>query len=62
MDRAALDKLTKDDLIELMLALEARHAAEMASLRQRIAELEHQAFRNLSTTMRRPKSWIRLGC
>src|SRR5215210_9391760 len=42
MDRAALDKLTKDDLIELVLALEARHAAEMAALQQRIAELERQ--------------------
>jgi hypothetical protein len=36
MDRAALDKLTKDDLIELMLALEARHAAEMAASYARI--------------------------
>ena len=42
MDRAALDKLTKDGLIELVLALEARHAAEMAALQQRIAELERQ--------------------
>ncbi len=39
MDRAALDKLTKGDLIELVLAKAARHAAEMAALRERIAEL-----------------------
>src|SRR3954453_13029606 len=42
MDRTTLGKLTKDDLIELVLAQEARHSAEMAALRQRIAELERQ--------------------
>jgi len=39
MDRAALNELTKGDLIELVLALEARHAAEMAASRERTAEL-----------------------
>ena len=43
MDRATLDKLTEADLIELVLALEARHAAEMAALQQRIAELERRS-------------------
>jgi hypothetical protein len=38
MDRTALNELTKGDLIELVLALEVRHAAELAALRQRIAE------------------------
>jgi transposase len=46
MDRAALDKLTRGDLIEQVLALEARHAAEMAALQQRIAELERQVGLN----------------
>src|SRR3954454_21359410 len=46
MDRAALNKLTKADLIELLLAQEARHAAEMAALRERAAELERQVGRN----------------
>ena len=46
MDRAALDKLTKGDLIELVLALVERHAAEMAALRQRIADLERQVGLN----------------
>src|SRR3954465_3495190 len=46
MDRAALYKLTKADLIELVLAQEARHAAEMAALRERTAELERQVGLN----------------
>jgi hypothetical protein len=37
MDRAALNELTKGELIELVLAQETRHAAEMAGLRERIA-------------------------
>src|SRR3954453_17321855 len=56
MDRAALDKLTKDDLIELVLALEARHAAEMAALQQRIAELERQIGLNSSKSGKPPSS------
>src|SRR3954463_16530232 len=56
MDRAALDKLTKDDLIELVLALEARHAAEMAALQQRIAELERQIGLNSGNSGKPPSS------
>ena len=56
MDRAALDKLTKDGLIELVLALEARHAAEMAALQQRIAELERQIGLNSSNSGKSPSS------
>jgi transposase len=56
MDRATLDKLTKDDLIELVLALEARHSAEMAALRQRIAELERQIGLNSGNSGKPPSS------
>jgi transposase len=56
MDRAALDKLTKGDLIELVLALEARHAAEMAALQQRIAELERQIGLNSGNSGKPPSS------
>ena len=56
MDRATLDKLTKDDLIELVLALEARHSAEMAELRQRIAELERQIGLNSGNSGKPPSS------
>src|SRR4051795_13644331 len=56
MDRTALDKLTKADLIELVLALEARHAAEMAALRQRIAELERQVGLNSGNSGKPPSS------
>src|SRR5215213_8333571 len=56
MDRATLDKLTKDDLIELVLALEARHAAEMAALQQRIAELERQIGLNSGNSGKPPSS------
>src|SRR3954453_15046946 len=56
MDRAALDKRTKDDLIELVLALEARHAAEMAALQQRIAELERRLGLNSRNSGKPPSS------
>ena len=56
MDRTTLDKLTKDDLIELVLALEVRHAAEMAALRERIAELERQAGLNSGNSGKPPSS------
>src|SRR3954465_9929233 len=56
MDRAALDKLTKGDLIELVLAQAARHAAEMAALRQRIAELERQVGLNSGNSGKPPSS------
>src|SRR3954470_8633182 len=56
MDRAALDKLTKGDLIELVLAQAARHAAEMAALRERIAELERQVGLNSGNSGKLPSS------
>jgi transposase len=40
MDRDALERLSKDDLIALLLAREAAHAAQIAALEKRIAELE----------------------
>ena len=56
MDRADLNKLTKGDLIELVLALEARHAAEMAALRERIAALERQVGLNSRNSGKPPSS------
>ena len=56
MDRAALDQLTKGDLIELVLALVERHAAEMAALRQRIADLERQVGLNSGNSGKPPSS------
>jgi transposase len=56
MDRAALSKLTKNDLIELLLAQEARHAAEMAALLTRIAELERRLGLNSSNSGKPPSS------
>jgi transposase len=40
MNRDALERLSKDDLIALLLAREAAHAAQIAALEKRIAELE----------------------
>jgi transposase len=54
MDRAALNKRTKGELIELVLALEARHAAELAGLRERTAELERQVGLNSGNSGRPP--------
>src|SRR3982751_2204480 len=56
MDRAALNKLEKGDLIELLLALEARHATEMAALRERVAELERQVGLNSGNSGKPPSS------
>ncbi len=56
MDRAALNELSKGDLIELLLAQEARHAAEMATLRERVAELERQVGLNSGISGRPPSS------
>ncbi|HZF97205.1 MAG TPA: IS66 family transposase, partial [Pseudoxanthomonas sp.] len=56
MDRTALNELTTGDLIELVLALEVRHAAEMAALRQRIAELERRVGLNSGNSGRPPSS------
>ena len=36
MERTALDQLSKPDLIALLLAQEARHAAEMAAMQARV--------------------------
>jgi transposase len=56
MDRAALSKLTKNDLIELLLAQEARHAAEMAALLARVAELERRLGLHSSNSGKPPSS------
>jgi transposase len=56
MDRAALTELTKGDLIELLLAQEARHAAEIAALRERTAELERQVGLNSCNSGKPPSS------
>jgi transposase len=56
MDRAALNELTKGELIELVLAQEARHAAEMVALRERVAELERQVGLNSGNSGKPPSS------
>jgi transposase len=56
MDRAALHELTKGELIELLLAQEARHAAEIAALRERAAELERQVGPNSGNSGKPPSS------
>src|SRR3982750_2075156 len=56
MDRAALNKLTKCELIELLLAQETRHAAEMAGLRERTAELQRQVGLNSGNSGKPPSS------
>jgi transposase len=56
MDRAALNELTKGSLIELLLAQEARHAAERAVLRERIAELERRLGLNSGNSGKPPSS------
>jgi transposase len=56
MDRAALNKLTKCELIELLLAQEARHAAEVAALQERTAELERRLGLNSGNSGKPPSS------
>ena len=56
MDRTALEQLSKDDLIALLLAQEARHAAEMAAMQARIAELERRLGLNSSNSGKPPSS------
>jgi transposase len=56
VDRATLDGLSKDDVIALLLAQEARHAAEMAALRGQIAELERRLGLNSSNSGKPPSS------
>ena len=56
MDRTALDLLSKDDLIALLLTQEARHAAEMAAMQSRIAELKRRLGLNSSNSGKPPSS------
>jgi transposase len=56
VDRTALEQLSKDNLIALLLAQEARHAAEMAAMRARIAELERRLGLNSSNSGKPPSS------
>lgn len=56
MDITGLDQLSKGDLIALLLAQEARHAAEMAALRAQIAELERRLGLNSSNSGKPPSS------
>lgn len=56
MDRTAVEQLSKDDLIALLLAQEARHAAEMAVMQARIAELERRLGLNSSNSGKPPSS------
>jgi len=56
VDRTALEQLSKHDLIALLLAQEARHMAEMASMQARIAELERRLGLNSSNSGKPPSS------
>ena len=56
MERPALEQLSKPDLIALLLAQEARHAAEMAAMQARIAELERRLGLNSSNSGKPPSS------
>jgi transposase len=56
MDSAALRQLSNAELIALLLAQEERHAAEMAALQARIAELERRLGLNSSNSDKPPSS------
>jgi len=56
VDRTALDQLSKDDLIAVVLAQEARHSAEMAAMQARIAELERRLGLNSGNSGKPPSS------
>jgi transposase len=56
VDRTALEQLSQHDLIALLLAQEARHAAEMAAVQARIAELERRLGLNSSNSGKPPSS------
>lgn len=56
MDRATLEQFSQHDLIALLLAQEARHAAEMAAMQARIAELERRLGLNSSNSGKPPSS------
>ena len=56
MDRSAREQLSKHELIDLLLAQEARHATEMAAMQARIAELERRLGLNSSNSGKPPSS------
>lgn len=56
MDRAVLRQLSNAELIALLLAQEERHAAEIAALQARIAELERRLGLNSSNSGKPPSS------
>jgi transposase len=56
VERTALEQLSEPDLIALLLAQEARHAAEMAAMQARIAELERRLGLNSSNSGKPPSS------
>jgi transposase len=56
MDSAALRQLSNAELIALLLAQAERHAAEMAALQARIAELERRLGRDSSNSDKPPSS------
>jgi transposase len=56
MNRELLERLSKDELIELLLAQEARHAAQLAVLTARIAELERRLGLNSGNSGKPPSS------
>ena len=56
MDHAALSQLSNDDLIALLLTQEAHHAAAMAALHARIAELERRLGLNSGNSGKPPSS------
>jgi transposase len=56
VDHTALRPLSNDDLITLLLAQEARHAAAMAALHARIAELERRLGLNSGNSGKPPSS------
>jgi transposase len=56
VDRTDLEQLSQHDLIALLLAQEARHAAEMAAMPARIAELERRLGLNSGNSGKPPSS------
>ena len=56
MDPTTLEYLSPHDLIAMLLAQEARHAAEMAAMQARIAELERRLSLNSSNSGKPPSS------
>jgi transposase len=56
VDRIVLEQLSKHDLIDLLLAQQARHAAELAAMQARVAELERRLGLNSSNSGKPPSS------